>query len=432
MKKTKKQRIIKYYSAEEVIKFKKILDGKIGKLEEKKALLSARVEKEFSDINELNRKHELVVKKKYQVKNIKKILNYFDKKVIETTTKRKQKRVVKLSSKVIKIDMKIRRYQLTIEKLELGEQEKLSLLRKFKQGFSRIDYQKQNMIWGIIFILPWIFGMVVLFLPSLLKTFIWSFSEATLTPSGMQLEYVGIGKYVYLFSDYIIDGNNIFSVALLNFMEGLLIDLPVIIIFSILIAVMLNKPFKGHKLIKAIFFIPVVYNLAVITQTLTGTFGQHFTEAMQEDLSFVNQITRFFMDIGIGDSLLEIVLGAVRRIFTIVNLSGIQILIFVAAIQSIPSQLYEVAEIEGATKYEIFWKITIPMIMPMVLTAGVYTVIDSFNRSPILRFLQHAVAKSDYGLGAAISISYFVINLAFVGLIFLLFKGRVFYYDKEK
>ena len=80
----------------------------------------------------------------------------------------------------------------------------------------------------------------------------------------------------------------------------------------------------------------------------------------------------------------------------------------------------------------MFWKITIPMIMPMVLTAAIYTIVDSFSRTPILRFLRAAVAVSDYGLGAAISISYFIINLALVGLIFLLFKGRVFYYDKEK
>ena len=140
----------------------------------------------------------------------------------------------------------------------------------------------------------------------------------------------------------------------------------------------------------------------------------------------------FFMEIGIGESLLDLVLSSVERIITIVNLSGIQILIFVAAIQSIPKHLYEAAEIEGATKYETFWKITVPMITPMILTAAVYTVIDSFTRAPIFRFLDYAMTDGRYGLAASISDSYFLINVVILGFKFLLFKGRVFYYDSEK
>ena len=347
-------------------------------------------------------------------------------------TKRLQKQVVKLSTKQSKYVAIIKRYENNLIKLEKGELVKLSPYARLRESFGHIEYYKQNMIWGIIFVTPWLFGMAVLFIPSILQTFQWSLSATSLTPDGMQTNYVGIQNYIFLFTEYVIDGNNVFSVSLITFLQRLIIDLPIIIIFSTIIAVLLNKKFKGHTVIKAIFFIPVIYNLAVINETLTGTFGQHIAESMQQDVSFVNQITRFFRDIGIGEGLLEIVLNAVERIFIIVNLSGIQILIFVAAIQSIPKHLYEAADIEGATKYEIFWKVTIPLITPMILTASIYTIVDSFTRAPITRFLQRSVADGNYGLGSAISISYFLINLVIVGVVFLLLKGRVFYHDDNQ
>ncbi|MGI6781322.1 MAG: carbohydrate ABC transporter permease [Acholeplasmataceae bacterium] len=420
IKKFRKQRKIKYYSAEETVNLKIKFEKQINGLRRKRELLLRAIDKKLS-----------IPMPKRIIGERLNIFERISRRISEFIIEKRHRRAVTLSLKVTKIEVKIKRYQENINLLEQGRLEKLPLLKKFRQWFSHIEYRKQIMLWGLAFILPWLFGMLVLFIPSMIDTFLWSFSETELTPEGMKTNFIGIKNYVYLFKDYVLNGS-IFSVSLLDFMRGLLIDLPVIIIFSILMAVVLNKPFKGHRVVKAIFFIPIVYNLAVITETLSGTFGQHFAEAMQEDVTFVNQVTRFFMDIGIGDSILEVVLSAIQRIFTIVNLSGIQILIFVAAIQAIPSQLYEVAEIEGATRYEMFWKITVPMIMPMVLTAAVYTVIDSFSRAPILRFLQGAVAKSEYGLGAAISVSYFIINLVLVGLIFLLFKGRVFYYDKEK
>ncbi|HPX71574.1 MAG TPA: sugar ABC transporter permease [Acholeplasmataceae bacterium] len=419
MKKLKKERKIKYYSAEETVKLKVKFENRINKLQVKHGKLTKAIDEKLARVKPESRREDG------------NIFSRIMRRITEFINGRRQKRAVTLSLKATKTEVKIARLEENLKLIEQGKLEKLPLHKKLQQSFSYIGYRKQTMIWGLIFILPWLFGMLILFLPSMIDNLMWSFSNTTLTPDGMELEYVGFDKFIYLFKDYIVDGS-IFSVSLLDFMQGLVIDLPVIIIFSILMAVLLNKPFKGHRIVKAIFFIPVVYNLAVITETLTGTFGQHFAETMQEDVMFVNQVTGFFMDIGIADSLLTVVLGAVQRIFMIVNLSGIQILIFVAAIQAIPSQLYEVAEIEGATKYEMFWKITIPMIMPMVLTAAIYTIVDSFSRTPILRFLRAAVAVSDYGLGAAISISYFIINLALVGLIFLLFKGRVFYYDKEK
>jgi len=340
------------------------------------------------------------------------------------------KRIIKLETKRFNIEQKIIRQKLNLEKLNAGKLEKLSLYQQFKKWFSNIKYGNQRIAWGFIFIIPWILGMLILFIPSLFTTFLWSFSKVELVTGGVKFSFIGIDNFVYLFTSYVIDNTNIFSVTLINFIQNLVIDLPIIIIFSILIAVMLNKKFKGHLIIKSIFFIPVIYNFRIIATTMTGSFGQLFEGSLSAQTTFVDSFTRFFLEIGIGDSLIEIVISSIERIFTIIDLSGIQILIFIAAIQAVPRHLYEAAEVEGATKYESFWKITVPMITPMILTASIYTVIDSFTRAPIFRFLEYSMTANRYGLASAISVSYFVINITIIGIIFLLFRGRVFYYDE--
>ena len=273
--------------------------------------------------------------------------------------------------------------------------------------------------------------MLLFFLPSFFQSIWWSFNSVTPSSNGLVFQFVGFDNYISLFRSYVINGNQVFSVQLYLFIQDLFIDLPIIIIFSILIAVFLSKPFKGHTIIKAIFFIPVIYNFTLISDTLTSGFGQYIDSSTGADQMFVQQLSSFFLEIGIGGSLIEIILQAVDRIFMIINLSGIQILIFIAAIQSIPNHLYEAAKIEGASKYVMFWKITISMITPFILTAAVYTVIDSFTRAPIYAFLDHAMNQNRYGLAAGISISYFLINIAIIGIVFLMMRKRVFYYDDK-
>ncbi|WP_025724522.1 carbohydrate ABC transporter permease [Acholeplasma granularum] len=341
------------------------------------------------------------------------------------------KKIVRISDKNQKIKNTINRLSLRLLDIQKQRLVKRSYYQIFKEWFSRIPNQYQKYIWGIIFTIPWLIGMLLFFLPSFFQSIWWSFNTVAPSSDGLKFSFVGIENYIHLFRSYVIDGNTVFSVELYLFVQNLLIDLPIILIFSILIAVFLSKPFKGHTIIKAIFFIPVIYNFTLISDTLTRGFGQYIDSSTGADQMFVQQLSSFFLEIGIGGDLISIILQAVDRIFMIVNLSGIQILIFIAAIQSIPNHLYEAAKIEGASKYVMFWKITIAMITPFILTAAVYTVIDSFTRAPIYRFLDFAMNENRYGLAASISMSYFIINIAIIGLVYLMMRKRVFYYDDK-
>ena len=220
----------------------------------------------------------------------------------------------------------------------------------------------------------------------------------------------------------------------MTFAIDIVIDLPTILIFSLFIAVLLNTRFKGHEIVKAIFFIPVIFNMTVINNTLTGTFGQLFDSNLDDGFILSQQFSGFLMQIVIGNNLVEFLTSAVDRIFTIVNMSGIQILIFIAALQSIPPHLYEAAKVEGATQYEMFWKITMPMVSPMILTTAVYTIVDSFATSDIMRFMTvnsqgTTMATNQPGLYSAISIIYFLANALIILIIFGLMRKAVFYYD---
>lgn len=341
------------------------------------------------------------------------------------------RKIVKLSDKNQLIKNKFRRLNNELVDIDNQKLVKKTVFEEIKEVFSRLPNQKQKYIWGILFTVPWLIGMLLFFLPSFFQSIWWSFNSVTPSSNGLVFQFVGFDNYISLFRSYVINGNQVFSVQLYLFVQDLFIDLPIIIIFSILIAVFLSKPFKGHTIIKAIFFIPVIYNFTLISDTLTSGFGQYIDSSTGADQMFVQQLSSFFLEIGIGGNLIEIILQAVDRIFMIINLSGIQILIFIAAIQSIPNHLYEAAKIEGASKYVMFWKITISMITPFILTAAVYTVIDSFTRAPIYAFLDHAMNQNRYGLAAGISISYFLINIAIIGIVFLMMRKRVFYYDDK-
>lgn len=250
---------------------------------------------------------------------------------------------------------------------------------------------------------------------------------------GFDSIFAGFTNYKDLFTSETLSGTTVLEILTKSVMD-IAINLPTILIFSLFIAVLLNTKFKGHQIVKAIFFIPVIYNMTVINNTLSGTFGQLLSGDSDTGFQLSTAFSSFLMQIGVGNGLVDFLMQAVDRIFIIINKSGIQIILFIAALQSIPNHLYESAKVEGATKYEMFWKITFPMVSPMIMTALVYTIVDSFNTSDIMNFLTvnsqgTTMATNQPGMYSAISIVYFLINVLIIAFAFLALRKKVFYYD---
>lgn len=288
---------------------------------------------------------------------------------------------------------------------------------------------------GYMFILPWVLGFTFFYIRSLVMTVQFSLSEMTVsTGGGYSLVGVGFQNFIYAFREHAT-----FKQVLTTSVSNMLMDVPMIIFFSLMIALLLKEDFKGRTLVRAIFFLPVIMNSDAIVDALelsrtmmngglTATSGET-ANAIGSGISIGYYIS-MFKDLAIPDQFLDYIVGVVGRINAIITASGVQIIIFIAALQSIPRSMYEVAKIEGATSYETFWKVTFPMVMPHIITNIVYTVVVNFADSDIVQLAYNtAFSESNYGLSSAISVVSTLITCFILVMVVGLIQKRTFYYN---
>ncbi len=305
--------------------------------------------------------------------------------------------------------------------------------RKKKHGMSLI--QKRNFK-GFLFILPWLIGFIVFYARGLVQNIQFSLNTLTVPATGgYTLDWVGFDNYIYAFR---VHGS--FKQVLTSSLGNMLIDVPLIIFFSLFMAILLNKKFKGRGIVRAIFFIPVIMGAGAITDALElartmmndgiNTSAGEISDAAAAASVSIEYFIDLFKNLSIPDKVLDYVVGAVTRVTEIISASGVQLIIFIAALQSIPGSMYEVAKIEGATAYETFWKVTFPMVMPHIITNFVYTVVDKFADSEIIELAYKTTFDNfDYGLGSAMSMVSTVIVCAILFLVVAIIQKRTFYYN---
>lgn len=251
---------------------------------------------------------------------------------------------------------------------------------------------------GWIFVLPFVIGLVLVYLPVIIESIGYSFASynkvAAIQGGGYTLTWVGFDNYKEVFS-MTVDANSgeTFIEMLVKSLGEQAIDIIAILMLSLFIAVLLNQKMFGRAAFRAIFFIPVVVGAGIMTRidatsseilaTASGVIEGIDTGAVEgggmSSIVSAMDIGAMFESLGFGGGLVSVVTGLVENIFDIVNRSGVQMLIFLAGLQSISPSVYESCQMEGASSWEIFWKITLPMLSPMILTNAVYTVIDAFT-----------------------------------------------------
>ncbi|HPZ06433.1 MAG TPA: sugar ABC transporter permease, partial [Clostridiales bacterium] len=209
-----------------------------------------------------------------------------------------------------------------------------------------------------------------------------------------------------------------------------------IIIFSFFAANLLNQKFKGRSLARAIFFLPVILTSGVMLvidsgDLLQSSLGMTQTDG-QEGAFRAVELARLLLRSRLSPTFIDYIISAVDRIYEIVSASGVQILVFLAGLQSISPSLFEASNIEGATGWENFWKITFPMVSPLILVNTVYSIIDSLTNSSnvVMGMIRDtAFASNDYGLSSAMAWLYFLAILVIVGIVVKLVSKVVFYYE---
>ncbi|WP_295152336.1 carbohydrate ABC transporter permease [uncultured Ruminococcus sp.] len=302
-----------------------------------------------------------------------------------------------------------------------------------KEKKHRLSYEKRKGLYGYGFIALWALGTLYFFISPLIMSLIYSFNETKVQPGGMEMKYIGWKNYINAFRK-----DQDYSLALVDMLKNTALRTPLIIIFSIFIALVLNQKFKGRTFARAVFFLPVIIATGPVMDIINGNMNtggysggsEQFSTMFEANL--VDQLLNFLGIYNISDKLSNIINSLTTDIFNLVWNSGIQILLILAALQGISPASKEAAQMEGATSWEFFWKITLPTISPMILASVVYTVVDSFvdPGNKVMTIVLNKSTNWEHGYSAAMAWAYFaIIGICLAIIVAIL--NKVIYYEVE-
>ena len=294
----------------------------------------------------------------------------------------------------------------------------------------KIPYERRKALYGYGFLAIWIIGTLYFFIRPLITSFWYSLNKTTVTIGQMSTEFIGIQNYIDTFTK-----DTDYTEALLTVLKDTLWKTPIIIIFSIFIAVILNQKFRGRTFARAVFFLPVIIATGPVISIINGDMdtsgysggADQFSTMFETDMA--GALLRFLGVYNISDSVTELISFVTSDIFNLVWNSGIQIIIFLAALQNIPFSAKEAAQIEGATSWEFFWKITLPYISPMIVANLIYTIIDSFidTTNGVMELVLEQASAWNHGYSAAMAWAYFLIVILALCIVLPIVNKFVYY-----
>lgn len=280
--------------------------------------------------------------------------------------------------------------------------------------------------YGRMFVLPWTIGLLLFFLVPLFTSIAYAFCNVSLADDNM-LSFVGFEHFRYLIKS---DPNFLDNIG--EAVTSFIYSLPIIVALSMIFAIILNQKFRGRIFARAVFFLPVIIATGVVMKFVTGEAldsGAALSTSLGGTESYSGiRFDELLMNLGLPQSLTELLADYIARMFNLIWSCGIQILLFVAGLQSIPEQLYEVSKIEGATSWEEFWLVTFPMLGNVTFLVLIYTIVDLFTAfdNPIMEQAYNLINQnSSYDVSAAVLWGYFVV-VGVIGGLVLLFYNRVF------
>ena len=297
----------------------------------------------------------------------------------------------------------------------------------------RLSYERRKGLYGYGFIAIWALGTIYFFILPFIESLIYSFNKTEVNQGGMKMEWIGLKNYRNAFRK-----DQDYSKALVEMLQSTVLRTPLILIFAIFIAVILNQKFKGRTFARAVFFLPVIIATGPVIDIINGNMDQGGFSGGAEQFStmfeanLVDQLLNFLGVYNISDTLTETLNTLITDIFDLVWNSGIQILLILSALQGIPVSSKEAAQIEGATAWEFFWKVTIPYISPMILASVVYTIVDSFvdPQNSVMSIVLNKASNWEHGYSAAMAWAYFAIVAVFLAIV-VAFINKFVYYEVE-
>ena len=305
-----------------------------------------------------------------------------------------------------------------------------------KQGKLALTNAGRNALSGYLFLLPFLIGFLAFMLAPIMESLRMVFSNVEITPGqGFNMTFTGFENLKQIL---LIDASyTTYNRLLIEEIGRMMLIVPAVIFFSLFVALILNQEFRARGLARAVLFLPVIISSGIMIGIETNNaLLNEMAEMIRESNQMKSSITGVLEDIlvaeGAASEFMAYVFLIVNQIYTIAMASGIQIIIFLSALQTIPSSVYESAKIEGATAWECFWKITFPMVSAMILVNVVYSVVDYFLRTDNLlmeRISETLILNMNFHLSTTMAWVYFAAVAAIIGISIGLISRKVYYYE---
>lgn len=272
---------------------------------------------------------------------------------------------------------------------------------------------------GYTFVFHWLLGLALFFIIPLITSLWYSFNNVIIRPGEIITENVGFDHYYNLLAvnaDYLDN--------LRDSMGMMFYSLPFIISLSLILAVLLNQQFKGRTVFRAIFFLPAIISNSVVMNSLNSDFITMPLFSTGTAGTGIIDYNGIIQSLNIPDQISPILIFLLSNSIDIIWKCGVQTVLFIAGLQSIPTSLYEVSKIEGANKWEEFWLITVPSLRHIISLVLIYTMIELFvdMNNTLVSNAYSRMLDQDYGTSSAMLWFYFLIVLILIGTVYMLYQ----------
>lgn len=293
-----------------------------------------------------------------------------------------------------------------------------------KQKKSRLSLEQRSALTGHAFILPFYIGFILFYLTSLIKSVYYVFCNVTFDVTGVLTEFTGLENLKYIFNTDLDFKSN-----LIKAVSELCWKTPVILIMSLILAMIANRKTKMRPIVRAVFFLPVIISSGVVLDTIkedsvaslmmSGTVVSATGEVIHH-----SSLTSLLVETGLNEQMVNFFSNITSNIFEVMFNCGIPMMIYMAALQGISPSLYEASSVEGATAWDNFWKITLPMITPTILINLVYIIVDSFASSnqAVMRQVMNSVELLKLGDASAMVWVFCLVIAVIFGVLFAIFN----------
>jgi len=297
-----------------------------------------------------------------------------------------------------------------------------------------LTLEGKNALAGYLFILPFIIGILAFMFLPILESLRMVFSDVNidLVKNGFTMDFSGRDNIKRVL---MIDPE--FNRLLVEEIGRMLLIVPAVIIFSLFIALILNQEFKARGFVRAVFFLPVILSSGIMigletNNTLLNSMADIIKEGNLMKSSITGVLENILVVEGAASDFMAYIFNIVNQIYDIAMASGIQIIIFLSALQTIPPSMFEAAKMEGATSWECFWKITFPMVSSLILVNVVYSVVDYFIRTDnrvMEKIRVTMMQRMEYGFSTAMAWIYFLAVIVIIGIAMTIISRKVYYYE---